>query len=158
MYYKGHYISDDRFTNSKEEEIGWLTGIYSNAIELEEDDLTRLIDEMKKKSEELTNKGIEFNNMHYEFSGKQWEYNPNGADYEAEHYVHLCWNEKESDESYNKRIEKEKEKIDAIIESLEKDKAEKSAREKELNNKALLNAIEIIEKNGGKVKFKHKKK
>ena len=116
MIYKGHCINDNIFTQRKVEKIESYSGDCNHEVSLTEKDLLSLVELIIEKEIQLKDSGIEFNNLHYEIGGKdRFIYNPEGVDDMGEYYCNLCWYEKEPEEQYNKRIAKEKRRIDKII-------------------------------------------
>ena len=146
MNYKGHNIEETR-NEMRNEKVDKFTFNYSNEIELGIEELDELKEIIRKKEAELKEKGIKFSDVKIEMRGCAEQYNPNGADYPAEFITELSWMEEESQEEKEKRIQREKERIDMVIE----DRIASEAREERIRRASLEAAIRIIEENGGTV-------
>lgn len=140
MIYKGKEIDDHCYE--------WKNQVIENLSENSQDftleDIERWKEAVIKKTEELKSKGVDFKDVTIGIIGDGFHYNPNGADDEPYMDIHLQWQELETDEEREKRIERKKKWIDKDIEC-EKKRAEYEKQQKE---NELWKAIETIRRNG----------
>jgi hypothetical protein len=114
MKYKGQHIDDTRDVK-RYEDVDKFTYLYSNEIELGTEELDELKEIIRKKESELKEKGVRFSDVKIGMSGRAERYNPYGADDPAEFDTELSWREEENEEEREKRIRREKERIDMVI-------------------------------------------
>jgi hypothetical protein len=143
MIYKGKEIAD-RIYLSKEEMISEL---YENSQEFDLDDIEAWKEAIIKKTEELKSKGVGFKDVKLNIVGDGFHYNPYGADDEPYMNIHLQWQEWETDEVREKRIEKAKKKIDADL----KYEIEREMWKKRLEEREVQEAIDRVQRAGYKV-------
>lgn len=147
MKYRGYDIEETR-NEMRYEKVDKFTSNYYNEIELGIEELDEMKDLIRKKEAELKEKGIKYSDVKINMLGRDEQYNPNGADYPAEFITELSWMEEENEEEKEKRIHREKERIDKLIE----DEAATKEREERIRRATLEAAIKVIEENGGIVK------
>lgn len=143
MIYKGKEIADHIYV-CKEEMISELC---ENSQDFTLDDIEAWKELIIKKTEELKSKGIDFKNVTIGIIGDGFHYNPNGADDEPYMNIHLQWQELETDEEREKRIEKAKKKIDADL----KYEIEREMWKKRLEEREVQEAIDRVQRAGYKV-------
>ena len=145
MKYKGQDILDVAYILKYE--------VYKefdeNTVDWYYDDIKEMLDALAKKAQDLKDSGVNYKNVRFSYTANDYEDNPNGADIEAHTKIDICWEEEETPEMKEVRIQKEKERIDEKIERKERtDKFKKAIEAGELAS-----AIELIRKSGGTVKF-----
>ena len=147
MEYKGQCINDTSDVK-RYENIDKFTNDFSNEIEFGIEELDELKDLIRKKESELKEKGIKFSGVKIEMLGNDESYNPNGPDTPAEFITSLSWMEEENEAEKEKRIQREKQRIDNVI----KDRIAREAREERVRMEKIAAAVKVIEENGGTVK------
>ena len=113
MEYKGKEIDDHCYV--------WKNQVIES---LDENDHNFTLDNIEawkeliiKKTEELESNGVVFKNIAIGIMADGYHYNPNGADDDPYMDITLQWQELETDEEREKRIEKTKKNIDKDIEN-----------------------------------------
>ena len=143
MIYKGKEIEDHCYVCKSQV----IESLYENSQDFTLDDIEAWKELIIKKTEELKSKGVDFKNVTIGIIGDGFHYNPNGADDEPYMDIHLQWQELETDEDREKRIEQKKKWIDEDIESEKRrEEAKKLAEQKEIER-----SIETLRKAGYKV-------
>jgi len=143
MIYKGKEIEDHCYVCKSQV----IESLYENSQDFTLDDIEAWKELIIKKTEELKSKGVDFKNVTIGIIGDGFHYNPNGADDEPYMDIHLQWQELETDEEREKRIERKKKWIDEDIESEKRrEETKKLAEQKEIER-----SIETLRKAGYKV-------
>ena len=143
MFYKGKEINDEYLINEYHEEKIYEGTNHSEYFDPEE--LIEFVTKCNTKETELTEKGIKHSPVQLNF------YADRGDDcYDDIFEINLVWRECESEINHTRRIEQSKKIIDEDIEAAEK----KRIREQAAKDKAIKNAITMIEEAGGKVTFR----
>ena len=113
MIYKGKEIEDYHYV--------WKNQVIES---LDENDHNFTLDNIEawkeliiKKTEELESNGVHFKNIAIGIMAEGYHYNPNGTDDDPYMDISLQWQELETDEEREKRIEKTKKYIDKDIEN-----------------------------------------
>lgn len=142
MFYKGKEINDEYLFNKCHEEKIYEGISPSEYFDPEE--LFEFVTKCNTKETELTEKGIKHSPVQLNF------YADRGNDYSDDIFeISLVWSECESEAEHTRRIEQAKKIIDKDIEAAEA----KRIREQTAKDKAIKNAIAMIEEAGGKVTF-----
>lgn len=140
MNYKGKEIEDHCYVGKSQV----IESLDENSHDFTLDDIEAWKELIIKKTEELKSKGVDFKNVTIGIIGDGFHYNPNGADDEPYMNIYLQWQELETDEEREKRIERKKKWIDEDIESEKRrEEAKKLAEQKEIER-----SIETLRKAG----------
>lgn len=129
MIYKGEEIKDRKYVGKSQS----LASLYDNNQDFTLEDIEGWRELIIKKTEELKSKGIDFKDVTIGITGDGFHYNPNVADDEPYMNIYLQWQELETDEEREKRIERKKKSIDETIErEKRKEEAKKKAEKEEI--------------------------
>ncbi len=129
MIYKGKVIEDSECVGKSQV----IESLSENCQDFTLEDIGAWKELIIKKTKELKSKGVDFKNVTIGIIGDGFHYNPNGADYEPYMNIHLQWQELETDEEREKRIERKKKSIDEDIECEKRKKeAKKLAEQREI--------------------------
>lgn len=143
MIYKGKEIEDHCYVGKSQV----IESLSENSQDFTLEVIKAWEELIIKKKVELKSSGVDFKDVTIGIIGDGYHYNPNGADDEPYMNVYLQWQELETDEEREKRIERQKKRIDQDIED-EKKRAEYEKQQKE---NELWKAIETIRRNGYQV-------
>lgn len=127
MIYKGRVIEDRAYVGKSQS----LASMYDNSQDFTLEDIEGWRELIIKKTEELKSKGIDFKDVTIGITGDGFHYNPNGADDDPYMDIYLQWQEMETDEEREKRIERKKKSIDEDIEREKRKEEAKKLAEKE---------------------------
>lgn len=129
MIYKGKNIEDHCYVWKNR----LIESLYDNSQRFTLDNIEAWKELIIKKTEELKYAGVDFKEVTIGIIGDGFHYNPNGADEEPYMNIYLEWQELETDEEREKRIERNKKRIDEDIEcEKRKEEAKKLAEQKEI--------------------------
>ena len=129
MIYKGKEIEDHCYVGKSQV----IESLDDNCQDFTLDDIEAWKELIIKKTEELKSNGVDFKNVTIGIIGDGFHYNPNGADDEPYMDIHLQWQELETNEEREKRIEQKKKWIDEDIErEKRKEEAKKLAEQMEI--------------------------
>ena len=143
MIYKGKKIKDREYVGKSQS----LASLYDNSQDFTLEDIEGWKELIIKKTEELKSKGVDFKNLTIGITGDGFHYNPNGADDEPYMNIYLQWQEMETDEEREKRIERKKKSIDKDIECEKRnEEAKKLAKQREIER-----SIETLRQAGYRV-------
>lgn len=143
MIYKGRVIEDREYVGKSQS----LASLYDNSQDFTLADIDGWKEAIVKKTEELKSKGVDFKDVKLNIVGDGFHDNPNGADDEPYMNIHLQWQELETDEEREKRIEKAKKKIDSDL----KYEIEREMWKKRMEEREVQEAIDRVQRAGYKV-------
>ena len=143
MEYKGKEIEDHDYVGKSQS----LANLYGNSNDFTLEEIEAWKEAIIKKTEELKSKGVDFKDVTIGIIGDGFHYNPNGADDEPYMEIYLEWQELETDDEREKRIEKAKKKIDSDLKyEIEREMWKKCLEEREVQE-----AIDRVQRAGYKV-------
>ena len=143
MIYKGKEIEDHRYEWKNQV----IESLYGNSQRFTLDEIEVWKEFIIKKTEELKSNGVDFKDVTIGIIGDGFHYNPNGADDEPYMEIYLEWQELETDDEREKRIEKAKKKIDSDLKyEIEREMWKKCLEEREVQE-----AIDRVQRAGYKV-------
>lgn len=143
MIYKGKEIEDHCYEWKNQVIENW----YNNSQRFTIEEIEAWKELIIKKTEELKSKGVDFKDVTIGIIGDGFHYNPNGADDEPYIEIYLEWQELETDDEREKRIEKAKKKIDSDLKyEIEREMWKKCLEEREVQE-----AIDRVQRAGYKV-------
>ena len=129
MEYKGKEIEDHCYVGKSQV----IESLSENSQDFTLEVIKAWEELIIKKKVELKSSGVDFKDATIGIIGDGFHYNPNGADDEPYMNVYLQWQELETDEEREKRIERTKKRIDEDIEyEKRKEEAKKLAEQKEI--------------------------
>lgn len=129
MEYKGKQIEDRDYVGKSQV----IESLSENSQDFTLEVIKAWEELIIKKKTELKSNGVDFKDVTIGIIGDGFHYNPNGADDEPYMNVYLQWQELETDEEREKRIERTKKRIDEDIEcEKRKEEAKKLAEQKEI--------------------------
>ena len=129
MIYKGKEIEDHCYVLKEQS----LESLYGNSHDFTLEDIEDWKELIIKKTNELKSNGVDFKDVTIGIIGDGYHYNPNGADDEPHMDIYLEWQELETDEEREKRIELKKKWIDEDIErEKRREETKKLAEQKEI--------------------------
>ena len=129
MIYKGKEIEDHCYEWKNQVIENW----YNNSQRFTLEEIEAWKELIIKKTEELKSKGVDFKDVTIGIIGDGFHYNPNGADDDPYMEIYLEWQELETDDEREKRIERKKKWIDEEIEREKRmEEAKKLAEQKEI--------------------------
>ncbi len=133
MFYKGKEIEDHCYVGKSQV----IESLFENSQDFTLDDIEVWKETIIKKTEELKSSGVDFKNVKINIVGDRYRYIQ----------ISIKWDEMETDEEREKRIEKAKKKIDSDL----KYEIEREMWKKRMEEREVQEAIDRVQRAGYKV-------